>query len=336
MTALYILRRVAIFLLVVWAAATLNFFLPRLARGRDPVREKLGQLAATGGLEQSGIEEMVRAYQARFGLDRPLFLQYLSYLADMARFDLGVSLSSYPARVSELILAALPWTLSLLVVSTLLAFAAGTLLGAASGWPRSPRALAWLMAPSVALSAVPYYLLGLVLAYVFGLALGVLPVSGGHSAGAAVGFSLEFALDAARHAALPALSVVLSATGFWAVTMRGCVVMVSGEPHVEYAEALGLPPRTIFFRHVLRNALLPQTTSLALSLGQVVSGSMVVEAVFAYPGMGSLLFRAIAVSDYPLIHGIVFLVIVAVAGATLVLDLVYPLLDPRVARERGV
>ena len=335
MRASYVLRRVGLFFLTVWAAATLNFFVPRMARGRDPVREKLGQLVATGGLRQEGIEEMVRAYRAKFGLDRPLSVQYLHYLADVLTLDFGYSLSSYPTTVAQLIAGALPWTVGLLLVATLIGFAAGSLLGAGAAWPGSPRLLRSLMVPLTALSAIPYYVLGLILVYLLGVQLRLFPISGGYPPGAMPAFTARFALEVVHHAALPALSIVVAAAGFWALRMRGMMVTTAGEDYIAFAEANGLRGRTIFFRYALRNACLPQFTALALSLGFVVSGSVLVEVVFAYPGIGSLLFRAISVSDYTLIHGIVFMIILAVGLATLALDLVYPLLDPRIARDGG-
>jgi peptide/nickel transport system permease protein len=330
LTLAYVLKRLGLFLAVVWAAATLNFVIPRLARGRDPVREKLGQLAATGGLHQEGVEELVRSYEAKFGLDRPLVVQYLSYLWKTVRLDLGYSLANYPARVGDLIARAMPWTLGLLLTATLLSFAAGTLVGGLAAWPGSPRALKALALPVMSLSAIPYYMLGLVLIYVFAVVLRVFPVSGGHSAGPAATSWASSALDCLGHSILPALSIVVSATGFWALGMRGMMVTTRGEDYVAFAEAAGLPGRTVFLRYALRNALLPQVTALALAIGFVVSGSVLVEVVFLYPGMGTLLFRAISVSDYALIHGIVFIVILAVGLATLAVDLLYPLLDPRI------
>ena len=336
MNARRILKRFGLFLAVVWAAATLNFFLPRLARDRDPVREKLGQLVATGGLRQEGIEEMVEAYRAKFGLDRPLHRQYLSYLWNTLRLDLGYSLSNYPTRVGAMIADALPWTMGLLFVATVLGFAAGGLLGGIAAWPAGSRTLKWLVVPVMAVSAIPYYLMGLVLVYLLGVGLGLFPISGGYSPGATPGLSFGFALDVLHHSILPALSVVVASTGFWALGMRGMMVTTLGEDYVKYAEASGLRPKTVFLRFAMRNAILPQFTSLALSLGYVVSGSVLVEVVFSSPGVGTLLFRAIKVSDFTLIHGIVFMIILAVGLVTLALDLVYPLLDPRVAQERSV
>jgi peptide/nickel transport system permease protein len=237
--------------------------------------------------------------------------------------------------VSDLIAAALPWTLGLLLVATLIAFAAGTLIGAGAAWRASPRALRLLMVPLMTLSAVPYYLLGLVLVYVLGFRLGLFPISGGYRAEAAPELTAGFALDVLHHSALPAISILVSTAGFWAISMRGSMVMTMGEDYMTFARASGLRSRTIFLRYAVRNALLPQLTTLALSLGYVVSGSVLVEVVFGYPGIGTLLFRAISVSDYTLIPGITFMIIMAVGLATLLLDLAYPLLDPRIKREGG-
>jgi peptide/nickel transport system permease protein len=329
----YAIRRVGVFFLVVWAAATLNFFLPRLAPGQDPVRSRLGAVAAQGG-SVSGIEEMVEVYQKKFGLDQPLWLQYLRYLRDYAQFDFGYSLASYPARVIDLIANALPWTIVLLVVSTFISFGIGTLCGALLGWGRSPRWLGHLFMPLLTLSAIPYYLLGLVLIYFFAFRNPVFPLSGGYSVGSTPAWSWDFIQDAARHSILPALSIVLAQIGFWALGMRGMMVMTEGEDYMTFAESKGLPPGMIFLRYGIRTALLPQTTSLALAMGGIVSQAVLVEVVFGYPGVGTLLYRAIAGFDYFLIYGIVFLVIVTIGLTTLILDLIYPLLDPRITYQR--
>jgi peptide/nickel transport system permease protein len=184
------------------------------------------------------------------------------------------------------------------------------------------------------LSAVPYYLLGLVLVYFFAFKFKVLPLSGGYQVGTEPGYNLSFILDAIKHSLLPGLSIVLAQIGFWAIAMRGMMVMTEGEDFMTYAEAKGLPPRTVFFRYGIRNAILPQATALALSLGGIVSQSVLVEVVFGYPGIGTLLYQAISGFDYFLIYGIVFLVIVSIGLATLVLDLIYPLLDPRITYRR--
>lgn len=329
-----IFRRGGVFLLIVWLAASLNFFLPRLS-GQDPVRTKLLQQAQLGGYVQSGIDDMVRVYESRFGLDRPLWRQYVSYLADVSHFDFNYSIANYPRTVNELIAEALPWTIGLLGFTTLLSFGIGTLLGALLAWPRAPRWMAWLMPPLWALHAIPFFLLGLILMYVFAFQVPWLPIFGGYSPGTVPSMSAAFLWDMAQHAILPALSIILVAVGGWALGMRGMMVTTMGEDYVTFAESKGLKSRTVFMRYCLRNAILPQVTALALALGQLLSGAVLVEVIFGYPGIGALLFQAIRENDHFLIQGIVFTVIVALGLATFILDIVYPLLDPRIAYRRS-
>jgi peptide/nickel transport system permease protein len=333
MQAVYVVRRFGVFLLIVWLAATLNFFLPKLS-GQDPVRTKLLQQAALGGNVQAGIDEMVKEYDARFGLDRPLMAQYGSYLWDIGHLDLNYSIANYPRTVKELIAEALPWTVGLLATTTLLSFGIGTLLGALLAWPRAPYSLRYLMPPLWALHAVPFFLLGLILIYLFAFRIPLLPMFGGYSPGATPGFTWTFVSDVARHAILPALSIILVSVGGWALAMRGMMVTTMGEDYVVFAEAKGLRGSTVFLRYCLRNAILPQTTALALALGQILSGAVLVEVIFGFPGIGALLFQAIEENDQFLIQGIVFTVIVALGLATFVLDIIYPLLDPRISYRR--
>jgi peptide/nickel transport system permease protein len=330
----YLLRRIGLFVLIAWLAATLNFFLPRLT-GQDPVRVKLLQQAQLGGHVQAGIDEMVKEYDRRFGLDRPLWIQYLSFLRDAVRLDFNYSIANYPRTVNDMIAEALPWTVALLGTTTVVSFALGTFLGALLGWPRAPRWMRWLMPPLWALHAIPFFLLGLILIYVFAFRFPVLPMFGGYSAGAFPAWTLTFVADLVRHAILPALSIVLVATGGWALSMRGMMVTTQGEDYVTFAEAKGLRSLTIFLRYCVRNALLPQATGLALALGQIVSGAVLVEVIFGYPGIGTVLFQAIRENDHFLIQGIVFTVIVALGLATLILDAVYPLLDPRISYRKA-
>lgn len=334
MSLRYVIRRLGLLVVVMWAAGSLNFFLPRLASGRDPIREKMAQLAASGGLRQDGIEAMVAAYRARFGLDRPLYEQYLNYLGDMVRLDFGYSLANYPIRVSQMIGNALPWTIGLLVVTTLVGFAVGTLLGALVAWPGSPRWMRGLAVPLMTLSAIPYYLLGLILLFLLGLQLELFPLSGGYSPGTLPALRPAFILDVLHHAALPALSIVLAAIGLWGMGMRGMMVTTVGEDYIALARANGVRDRTIFLRYAVRNALLPQLTALGLSLAYVVTGQVLVEVVFAFPGVGSLLFKAIQVSDFTVINGVVFLTILSIALITTLLDLAYPFLDPRITHHQ--
>jgi peptide/nickel transport system permease protein len=334
MRLIYIARRFVVFLVIVWLAGTLNFFLPKLS-GQDPVRTKLMEEASLGGYVHGGIEDMVKIYQTKFGLDKPLWRQYLSYLNDTVHGNLNYSIANYPRTVGGMIRDAVPWTVGLLGLTTLFSFAAGTILGALLAWPGAPRWMRWIMPPLWALHAVPFFLLGLVLMYLLAFRFQWLPIFGGYSAGTTPALSWSFILDILRHAVLPALSIVLVSVGGWALAMRGMMVTTMGEDYVTFAEAKGLRSATIFARYCIRNAILPQTTGLALALGQILSGAVLVEVVFGYPGIGTLLFQAIEESDFFLIQGIVFTVIVALGFATFVLDVVYPLLDPRIAHRQG-
>jgi peptide/nickel transport system permease protein len=330
----YIARRFGTFLLIVWVAASVNFFIPRLSPA-NPIRERLLQALAQGGAQVGTMEEVVKAYEARFGLDQPLWLQYVRYLGDMARFDFGVSITRFPTSVSEMIVNALPWTIILVTVSTLLAFTLGSLLGALLAWPRTPAFFQLLVAPLLTLSSIPYYLLGIVLIYVLAFTLKWLPLGGGYEIGAVPGWNLPFVLNVAHHSILPASSIVLASIGFWALTMRAMMVTVQGEDYVTLAEAKGLRNWRIFLRYAARNAILPQTTALALSLGHVVSGAVLVEVVFGYPGVGSLLYQSIRTFDYTVIYGIVFMVIVTLGLTTFLLDLLLPRVDPRITYRRS-
>ena len=328
-----ITKRFGVFVVIIWLAASLNFFLPKLS-GQDPVRTKLLQQAALGGYVQQGIDEMVKIYEVRFGLDRPLWQQYVSYLSDIARLDFNYSIANYPRTVSDMIGEAVPWTIGLLGLTTLFSFVLGTFLGALLSWPRAPRWMVWLMPPLWALHAIPFFLLGLILMYLLAFQVPLLPIFGGYSIGATPSLSIDFVLDVLRHATLPALSIILVATGGWALGMRGMMVTTMGEDYVLFAEAKGLKSATVFVRYCVRNAILPQVTALALALGQILSGAVLVEVIFGYPGIGTLLFQAIRENDHFLIQGLVFTVIVALGLATFILDILYPMLDPRITYRR--
>ena len=321
--------------MVVWAGITLIFFLPRLAPGRDPVRERLGMMAAMGGMNAENVERLAQAYEAKFGLDLPLWQQYLNYMSDIARFNLGYSLAKFPTRVIDIIGPALPWTISLLTVATVMAFLLGSLLGGLIAWDGAPPILRFLLPPLFTFSAIPYYLLGLILIYLFAFKLKWFPLTGGSQILTMPSVSFSYLLELIYHSILPALSIVLASIGFWALSMRGMMITVEGEDYVTLAEAKGLPSGRVFLWYAMRNALLPQTTALALSLGTILSGSLLVEIMFGYPGIGSALFIAITGFDYFVIYGIVFMIVVTIALATLILDLIYPLLDPRIRYQES-
>jgi len=331
----YVATRLLGFLLVIWVAMTLIFFLPKLVPGRDPVMERMAMLMAGGGIQAEGIERMVQAYRGEFGLDQPLYVQYVRYLSDMFRLEFNYSLAQYPAKVLDLIRRALPWTIGLLSVSTLLAFVLGSLAGGLLGWPRTPRVFSYLLTPFMILSSVPFFLLGLMLIYVFAFKLRVFPIGGGSQFGQLPALTPAYIQDILYHSILPAASIVIASLGGWALGMRGMMITTLGEDYVILAQARGLSPQRIFFAYAMRNAMLPQITSLALSVGGIVSGSLLVEVIFRYPGIGSLLFQAIAGFDYFTIYGVVFFIILAIALATLLIDLLYPLLDPRIRYQKN-
>ncbi|MFN8637060.1 MAG: ABC transporter permease [Chloroflexota bacterium] len=325
----YVLKRVGFFLIIVWLAATLNFFIPRLS-SQNPVRERLIEQAVLGGYVHTGMKEMVEEYEARFGLDQPLYIQYFRYMTDLLRGDFNYSIANFPRTVKEMIAESLPWTIGLLGVTTVLSFILGTLLGAFMGWPRAPAFLQYVLPPLLALHALPFYLFGLVLMYFLAFKTGWFPIFGGYTAGQVPDLSPAFVADVVQHAMLPALSIILVSVGGWALTMRAMVVTVQGEDFITFADAKGLKDGTIFLRYAIRNTMLPQATAFALALGQIVAGGVLVEVVFGYPGIGSVLFAAIRQADWFLIQGSVFCIVVTIGLATLVLDLVYPKLDPRI------
>jgi len=335
MRADYVIKRVALFFIVVWLAITLNFFIPRFG-GRDPVLEKLvSEAALNQGFLQTGYRQMAAEYQKKFGLDRPLIIQYFTFLGDTARFRLGSSISQFPVTVNELLANAMPWTIGMLGTATVIAFAVGSFLGAYISWRGAPSYVKFLVPALFTISAIPYYLLGLVLLYIFAFNVSWFPIFGGYDAGTIPNWSLDFILNIARHSFLPALSIILAGIGFWALGMRAMMVTMQGEDYMVQADAMGLKGQRIFWRYAIRNAILPQSTALGLSLGHVVSGSVLVEVIFGYPGLGSLLYLAIKEFDYFVISGIVLMVILAIAIAMLVLDLIYPLIDPRITYQKA-
>lgn len=327
-----IAQRIGFLFLVVWAAATITFFIPRLS-SRNPVRERFAALARTGGFSPGDLETIVASYNQKFGLDKPLLEQYWDYMSSLARFDLGVSLNLFPKTVGELIMDALPWSIGLLIVTTILSFIIGNLLGALAAWPQAPDWLRSISTSFVLLQGVPPVLLGVLLIFFIGFRLKLLPISGSHSIGVVPEFTLDFILDMLRHQILPALSLILGTVGGWVLSMRGMGVTIQGEDYVLFAEHKGLSSRTIFRDYFLRNAMLPQVTGFALALGSVVTSAVVVESIFGLPGLGSVLFAAIRTNDFLVIYGIVLFITIAIATLMVFVELLYPFLDPRIRAE---
>lgn len=320
------------FVITIWIASTFVFFLPRLS-GQNPLAEKIYQEAQQGGYEDPNVAERVRVFEAKYGFDRPIWQQYVKFVTDVIQFDLGRSIFQWPKTVNEILAEKIMWTLAMGLLTLILAFLIGSLMGALMEWRRHNIALMVSMAPILALSAVPFFIFGLVLQLLVFNIDNEFPLVYGYQQGI-VGWpdwtDFSFILSVLKHAILPALSITVVSLGGWAMGMRGMMVTTKGEDYMLQAEAKGLPDRVMFFQYAIRNSLLPQLTGLTLALGLIVSGVVLVEIVFGYPGVGGQLLQAVRSNDYPTTQGIVFVLAFGTAGATLALDLLYPLIDPRI------
>jgi peptide/nickel transport system permease protein len=325
----FIFKRFLFLILVIWSASTITFFIPRIS-ARNPVRERFAELARSGGFSPGDLETIIASYNQRFGLDKPLYQQYFDYMSAIFRLDFGVSLNKFPKTTVELIMESLPWTIGLLLATTLIAFVIGNLLGAVAAWPKAPNWLRSTATPFVLLMGVPPVIMGVLLLFFIGFRLKLLPLGGAYSIGTVPTMTLEFILDAARHQILPALALVLGSVGAWVLSMRGMGVTIQGEDYVTFAEHKGLGPFAIFRDYYLRNALLPQVTGLVLALGAVVTSGVVVEQLFGLPGVGQVLGQAIRSNDFIVIYGIVLFITIAIATMMVLIELAYPLLDPRI------
>ncbi|GAB4523227.1 MAG: ABC transporter permease [Anaerolineae bacterium] len=324
----YLIERFTIFIATVYISVTIVFFIPRLVPG-DPLGAVFLNLAAVGG--SLGAGDLVEEYRRMFGLDKGLWEQYVSYLRELLHGNLGYSIGSFPSQVSELLRAALPWTIGLLLVTTVVSWVLGSLLGAVVGWRGEESRLMQAIVPAaLLLYTTPYYILALILVFLFAFQWPIFPLSGAYSAGMTPHLSWRFVKDVLYHAALPALSIVLVSLGWWFLSMRSLITTLKGEDYIMLAEAKGLSRQRILWRYAFRNALLPQATGLALSLGHITGGALVTEVIFAYPGVGWLIYNAIKSLDFPVIQGSVLLIVFSVATANFIIDLLYPLIDPRI------
>jgi len=320
-------RRIAFYVFTAWAAVTLNFFIPRLLPG-DPVQSLINKYQ--GRLSTDSIKSLY----VLFGLDKQttVWQDYLTYWGNLFHGDFGISFTFFPTPVAEVVAQSLPWTLMLVGISTVLGFILGTLAGVGLGWRRGTWADGLLPVANF-FSAIPYFWLGLIAIAVFAVAIPVFPASGGYDGGLTPSFSLEFIGSAIYHAALPAITIVLSSVAGWILGMRNMMVTVSSEDYVTVAQAKGLPERRVMFGYAARNAILPSLSGFALSLGFIVGGTLVTEMVFSYPGIGFVLFQAIGSKDYPLMQGVFLIITLSVLVANMVADFAYAFLDPRTRQE---
>ncbi len=331
----FYLRRIGFYLVTLWAAISLNFLLPRLLPG-DPAAIMLGKLRrANGGRPLS--EETIKAITSILGGDKntPLWDQYLTYWGRLLHGDLGVSSTRYPAEVSELIGQALPWTVVLVGVATVISFVIGIVAGAWVGWKRGTW-LDHLIPFTTVLQSIPYFWLALVLVAILSVQMGLLPIVGGYDVFAFPAGpepSAAFLGSAIKHAILPATTIVLSSVGGWLLGMRNMMVSQMSEDYVITAEAKGLKPSRIRDRYAARNAAIPSLAGFGIALGFVVAGSIVMEQVFSYPGIGKLMIQAVQGLDYALMQGVFLVITLTVLAANFVMDLIYGFIDPRVRHD---
>jgi peptide/nickel transport system permease protein len=322
----FILRRLGFYVVAAWVALTVNFFLPRAMPGNavQAIMSKFPNLQPAA----------YHALEAMLGVGHPgsLWHQYVSYLGDVLHLNFGTSVSEYPAQVSTLIGETIPWTLTLVGTATVIAFFLGTVLGILAGW-RHGGWLERLLPGLMFLQAIPYFFLALVLVYVLAVNLHVFPVGQGYAGGLIPGWHWNFISSAVYHSLLPAFTIVITSVAGWMLQMRNVMITTIGEDYVLAGQAKGLPNRRVIFSYAARNALLPQLQGFGLALGFVVSGAIVMEIVFSYPGIGLLLLNAVTSNDYPLTQAIFLVITFAVLLANLMVDLVIVAVDPR-ARTR--
>jgi len=327
----YLINRLITLLLTIWIAATLIWIIPRLSPV-DPADIMLGRMAAGAG-SVANADEMLAQLRASFGLDQPLIVQYFKYLGNILTFDFGLSTASFPTEVSELIMRALPWTLGLMILSLIITFIIGNLLGALMVWEHSPKLAKVAIPAAMVFTSIPPILSGLLLMWIFAAKLQWFPLTGAYGLTVEPGWTWDFVQSVVWHGTLPAVSIVIVTFGFWALGMRGLMITVQGEDYVTLAKAKGLKNRYILYRYMIRNAILPQITAFALKIGLLIAGQVLVERIFAYNGMGKLLYDAILDQDFPVIQGISYVIILMTALSVFLVDLIYPFIDPRIKHE---
>jgi peptide/nickel transport system permease protein len=325
----FLLRRVLFYVVAGWVAVTANFFIPRAMPG-NAIQGIMAKFPGT--LQPSAY----KALQAMLGVGNPgsLWHQYVSYLYDVVHINFGTDVTEYPAKVSTLIGETIPWTITLVGSATIIAFLLGTLLGILAGWRHGgwlDRTLPGLMF----LQAVPYFFLALILIEVLAIRLNIFPIGQGYAQGLVPGWNWTFIGSAIDHSLLPALTIVLTSVAGWMLQMRNVMITTVGEDYVLAAQAKGLPDRRVIYTYAARNALLPQLQGFGLALGFVVSGAIIMEIVFSYPGIGLLLVNAVTSDDYPLMQAIFLVITFAVLLANIIVDIVIVFMDPR-ARVREV
>jgi len=324
----FIARRLVFYLVAAWVALTANFFIPR-AMGGSAIQDIMSKFP---NLQPSAY----KALQAMLGVGHPgsIWQQYLSYLDDVFHFNFGTDVTEYPAKVSSLLVQTIPWTLTLVGSATVIAFVLGTGLGILAGWRHGgwlDRVLPGLMF----FQAVPYFFLALILLELFAISVHAFPLGQGYGAGLVPGWHWSFIGSAIYHSLLPAFTIVITSVAGWMLQMRNVMITTIGEDYVLAGQAKGLPDHRVVFTYAARNALLPQLQGFGLALGFVVSGAIVMEIVFSYPGIGLLLLNAVTSNDFPLMQAIFLVITFTVLLANLIVDLVIAFVDPRARAQEA-
>jgi peptide/nickel transport system permease protein len=320
----YLLRQVGLYLLAAWASLTLNFILPRAMPG-DPVTALVARMR--GRIRPEEIEAIKAAYGFTNG---PILQQYFQYLSHALRGDFGISISSYPAKVSSVISTGFMWTILLGVVTLVTSFVLGTILGVFIAWRRNGFLDSTLPGLSGFIGSFPYFWLAMVALFFMGFELDWFPMSHAYSDYLSPGFTWAYIRSVIYHMVLPAGTIILVSVGGWMMGMRCTMISVLNEDYIIMAEAKGLSQRTVMFKYAMRNAILPNITQFGMSIGFVVAGQLLTEMVFSYPGLGFYLVRSVTTQDYPLMQALFLMITLAVLAANFLVDILYVRLDPRV------
>lgn len=329
-TLRYLIPRFLQFLTIIFVGITVTFIIPRLSPA-DPVEAQISMMMTRGEtLDPQSIASMRAALTDLYGLSGSPVQQYFAFWGRLLRGDLGPSLANFPNPVSGMIGQAMPYTLSLLIPAVLISWTFGSLFGTWSSYYPKNKLLGVIEVVGQAVRPIPYYIVALVLLVVFAFFIPILPFSGAYPIGTRPSWTFAFALIYLRHSILPAATLVLVGFGGWFIGMKSLTSNIISEDYVVYAETTGMKESKILSQYIMRNALLPQLTGLAMSLGAVFSGALIMEIVFGFPGLGMLTIAAVYRNDYSMIMGIAIYSIIGVAVAVFLMDLIYPLFDPRV------
>lgn len=314
------------YMLTLVIALALNFFLPRLIDG-NPVSIIVSQMTE-GMTDSDSIKKVYDTFSVEFGIDKPLWQQFLIYLQNLTKGDLGTSFGLYPKPVTEILASAIPWTLALQIPAIIVGWVVGNALGAVAAYKKG--VFDKVLFPTfLFVNSIPYFILAIIMLYIFGLTLNWFPLSGGYNYQMVPHLSIDFIVSALKHHFMPFMSIVLVTIGGQAIGMREMAIYELNTDYVLYSKLLGIRDSTVS-KYVFKNAMLPQITGLALSIGTMIGGSLITEIVFSYPGIGTWLFTAIRQLDYPLISGVTLVIAVAVLLANFTIEIIYGLVDPRI------